>query len=73
MDHDDDVRVLLQRESVGGLLVGAVAAVLQVDFDLRLRQRAGDGHGLVAAVVVHDLYDDEIDLRHDLLMGLFPV
>ena len=70
VDHDDDVRAVLQRQAIARFLVPAVAEVLHVRVDDRLRQRLRQGGRLVRAGVVDD--DDQIDdaLRQHLLVRL---
>ena len=69
VDHDDDVGVVFESDSVAAFLVGAVAGVDGVAVDDGVGQGAGDFGGFVAAGVVDD--DDEVDalLGGDFAMG----
>ena len=68
MDHDDDVRLLIEGEAVTGFLVSAVACVVFVGEHRRVRERLGDGGGFIRAGVVH-----KDDVIHDLLRHYFIV
>jgi len=69
VDHDHDVGPGLEGQPVTGLLVAPVSVVpgMHVDFDPR--EGFPNGHGVVAAEVVHEDHLIDQSLLHDLVVG----
>ena len=69
MNHNDDVGVGRERETVTGFLIATVTAVFRMHFDLHLFQRPGNRHSLIVTGVID--HDDKIDnpLRHHFVVG----
>ena len=71
MEHDDDIRAVLQRLGITGLLIAAVAAIFRMHFHVD-PQPPRDLRRIVAAVIVdQDAFVDNIgNLPHGRFQGL---
>ena len=68
MNHDDNVRAFLQRETIAGLLIPAVTKVVCMRVGCHVWQRPGQRQRVVTAGVINDHDTIHNALSHDLVV-----
>ena len=65
MDHYNYIRALLEGQAVACFLVGAVAHIVRVCLDQRVRQRLRDSRGFILAGIIYNNYEiNDLLLHH---------
>ena len=68
MNHDNNVGSGGERETVTGLLIRTIAAILRMHLDLHAVQRAGDRHRSILTCIVHHNHEIDDAMRHYLVV-----